>query len=319
MKTGFTKTYILGLIGDMRVQLDPRLSQFDRIGSASQSASSWNQAAPHRGKAGKGSRALSVVATGALYPSESICCSGRRPQILLFGRARLRVSDRMQRLGRTPRLSRFLVGAEAEIDDLLVRRALRYAFALAKEEARPALSFWRVFSFAERTRTRFIQQEIAATYGGLPNGASRPDVEHLFEWRRSWNEAELRLLEYESRPTADGELLEEMQKRRTTAEARYRRELRQIQQAFDDPEFDPDRPVLPLNFMQWRPAVKKYLKKRKAALVEYHMTSEELVIFTVLPSATQCRPVRYRCTSWTPFGSDGQRSDVLQSTGSVLQ
>jgi len=323
VKRGFAKIFILGLIGNARVYLESR---------------SLNAIDPRRGPELLRST-IEKVRLAAKMAREAALYELLQEALFVLGKAyalqgddaksysalalACRVSDRAQRLGRTPRLSRFLVGAAADLDDLLLLGAIRQRFDSGKERPRPLLascrpSLWRLLCFAERLRTRFLQQEIAVASGSTPEGATASDLEQLFEWRRSWNESELTLLEYESAPFADDQLLGDLQKRRNTAEVRYRAELGRVRLAFGIPTFDPDRPVLPSNFMRWLPTLTVYLTRRNAAIVEYHLTSERLVIFVVLPNTIKCRVDAISMEELNAIRSrwaDGR--EVLESSGDV--
>jgi CHAT domain-containing protein/tetratricopeptide (TPR) repeat protein len=203
-----------------------------------------------------------------------------------------RVADRSENRARRPGLMRYLVGAEAPLDDLLVR--VSYVCASDSEDTpseqtrkRKRVPLHAPFCFTERGRTVFLQTQLA----GLslrPKGASESDVEELFSRRRVWHEAELRLLEQEPSPAPDDKVLDGLRERRNMLESRYHKELEDLRQRFADPDYDPDRPTFRLRFADVHTTIQGHLRKRHMALVAYYLTSQYLLEFILLPTRLYC-------------------------------
>ena len=316
-----TKVSILCVIGDARARhsllvTQPKIKK-NELAALARQLRSAARLARETGLLQSLQEALYLL--GKVYASDG---DSARSYYALFLAAR--VSDRLQRPGRTPRMSRFLVGAQAELDDLLIRRALNHSLVSQKNKqggsrTKPSESLTRIFFLAERSRTRFLQKEIGEAYPAVPRGARRADIAQLFAFRRTWQEAELRLLEVESKLGVDEKVLAELQNRRKALEARYRVELERTRQRFGDPNFDPDTPAFPVNFAGCLPLITQYLVEKKAALVEYHINSAHLTIFVLLPKW------QYFRTNTIPISElDAIRlrwakgRETLQSSGNVV-
>jgi CHAT domain-containing protein/tetratricopeptide (TPR) repeat protein len=198
-----------------------------------------------------------------------------------------RVADRTQRSARTPRSSRFFVGERAALDDLLIRVSLGYLSLgkklKAKEGKAKDVPPDRILCFAERGRTVLLQTQLA-NLNLRPKAATSSDMEEFFEGRRSWHEAELRLLERESNPVADRGAMDELGRQRNVLESRYRDELEKMRERFSDPDYDPDKPIFSLRFSDLYSTVADYVSDEQVAVVEYHLTSRYLVVFVILPT-----------------------------------
>jgi CHAT domain-containing protein/tetratricopeptide (TPR) repeat protein len=184
-----------------------------------------------------------------------------------------RVADRLRRRTRTPRTARYLVGTEAPLDALLVRVAL-YAKDVPLRLA---------LQFSERGRTVFLASQLRSLKL-LPDRAREEDVRGLFERRRLWHEAELKLLERESAPSADDEILLKLRNRRTVLETSYFAELAKMREKFGDPRYDPDEPIVPLQFVKIKEIVSEFSNEADTALVEYYLTDRNLMAFVILPT-----------------------------------
>jgi CHAT domain-containing protein len=200
-----------------------------------------------------------------------------------------RMADRLERRARTPRMARYLVGTEAPLDATLVRMAL-YARVQSEEIAskgkgKPTVVPLRfALRFAERGRTVFLATQLRGL-NLLPTGASEEDARELFERRRLWHEAELRLVEQESAPGLDDQVLVTSRERRNRLESGYFAELERIRKKFSDSHYDPDRPVLPVRTEEIREILSEFSKEGDTALVEYFFTDQHLVVFILFPTS----------------------------------
>jgi CHAT domain-containing protein/tetratricopeptide (TPR) repeat protein len=196
-----------------------------------------------------------------------------------------RVGDSLAARARTPRLSRYLVGMQAPLYDLLTVAAFECGSPQRKDagpKAKP-VDLGRVFSFAERGRTVFLRSHLESI-SLLPRGAAPEELRRFFAQRRVWHEAEIRLLEYESARRADVTVLREIQEHRDRCASRYRAELEQVRAKFNDAAYDPDKPIMSVPFADLYPALSQYLETERAALVEYCLTSRGLLVFVWLPT-----------------------------------
>ncbi len=198
-----------------------------------------------------------------------------------------RVADRLERRVRTPRLGHFLVGTRAPLDDLLLRitfshrKFSREMTEQGKKMKAPSLES--IFCSAERGRTVFLQSQLASL-NVLPKGASEIELRKLFGQRREWHEAELRLLERESIPAADDKVLIELGEQRNILESRYHGELESVREKFNDSDYDPDKPMASIRSVELESVIFRYLQEKRAALVEYFLTSLYPVVFVLLPT-----------------------------------
>lgn len=197
-----------------------------------------------------------------------------------------RVTDRLMKRTRAPRLMRYLVGTSIEMNDLLLRISLdsKVLSQRVKKEGAKALQriLFRVFCFMERGRTVFLQTQLA-NLNMLPRGASETRLRNLFELRSEWHEAELNVMEKESRLTTDSATLMELRERRNDRESHYIIELEELRKEINDSDYDPDKPLSGLHPAEIHSVILKYLADKQAALVEYHLTSRSGLIFVILP------------------------------------
>jgi CHAT domain-containing protein/tetratricopeptide (TPR) repeat protein len=199
-----------------------------------------------------------------------------------------RVADRVRRRARTVRLTSYLIGSETPLYDFLIRMSKEYALRLPrgssqKQDNLRLMISCAALNFAERGRTAFLQTELA-NRDLLPKGAHRDELEEFHRLRRQWRGREQRLLEQESDPNTDPNILVVLRAQRNQLESRYLAELTKIRKAFDDPAYDPDRPISPVRFNDIRAALNLCSSKEDTALVEYHITDQYLVVFVLLPS-----------------------------------
>jgi len=199
-----------------------------------------------------------------------------------------RVADRLRTKARTVRLTSYLIGSETPLYDFLIRISKEYALQLAggssqkQDDLRRTISYG-ALRFAERGRTAFLQTELA-NRDLLPKGAQREELREFHHLRREWRGREQRLLELESDPNANPNILAALRAQRNRLESRYLSELAQIRKAFDDSAYDPDRPISPACFDDIRTALNAGSNEEGAALVEYYITDRYLVVFVILPS-----------------------------------
>lgn len=203
-----------------------------------------------------------------------------------------RVADRLERRARTPRLVRYLVGTRTELDKLLVRVALLARSYAEKEPSKEGhrtkpVPLHSALRFAERGRAVFLATQLRSLEL-LPEGATEKELRDLFERRRLWHQAELKLLEQESTPITDENALITLRERRNIAESRYFTELERMRKQFGDPHYDPDQPVLPARLEEIRAVVRGFSKEADTALVEYYFTEQDLVAFVLLPTYLHC-------------------------------
>jgi tetratricopeptide (TPR) repeat protein len=108
-----------------------------------------------------------------------------------------RVSDRLERTVRTPRLHRYWSGLGTPLYTLLVRAAYECTNVLDRDSNRYRVVLRSGLLYAERGRTVLLRSEIAKQ-NLIPRGADRHDVERLFSLRKNWHASELTLIELES-------------------------------------------------------------------------------------------------------------------------
>lgn len=204
-----------------------------------------------------------------------------------------RVVERRHAVARTPRLKMHVGLAGARLYERLIGRSLEYACAQGegvsgsepKRRATDVVSR-SALSFAERGRTRFLQ-DLLATRDLLPANARPGDLRELFALRRLWLETDLRVVEQESSSEhVRSGTLRALQSRRNALEAHYGAELERVRGAFGDPQYDPDRPIAPVRYRDIRSMIDALSAEKGTALVEYYITDRQLAVFVVLPSSS---------------------------------
>ena len=286
VKNGFEKTYALALVGDARVYFEQ-----ESLGTitSEQRAKSCPMLVGELRTAARIARkipARPLLSEALFLLGKAYGLQGNTAKQYCALALAARVGDSLAARARTPRLSRYLVGMQAPLYDLLTVTAFERGFSQPKDpglKAKTGAELHRVFSFAERGRTVFLRTHLASMEV-LPRGAPREDLRGFFAQRRIWHEAEIRLLEYESARRADDTALRELTEHRDRCASRYRAELAQVRAKFNDAAYDPDKWVMGVRFADLYPPLSNYLKTERAALVEYCLTSRGLLVFVWLPT-----------------------------------
>lgn len=203
-----------------------------------------------------------------------------------------RLSDRLHRRARTPRLSRYWTYCEVPLYELLVQVAWRYYQLLRKANKHTTRLGIAVYNsgltFAEKGRTLFLQSELA-NHGFLPRGANREALNDFFALRRRWHQAELRLLEKESsaevdRPEERLKVLDILRVRRNSSENQYLAALEVVRERFGDPAYDPDQPFLPLHCREILALASGLSVDQTTALIEFYFAGGYLMTFVIFPN-----------------------------------
>lgn len=223
-----------------------------------------------------------------------------------------RLTDRIRRRSRTPRLKNYWAGTGVSLYDNLIFVASRYPESGAGDGelaltrfSKKRVALRSAITFSERARVVFLQEELA-NQELLPKGATHDSVREFFALRRAWHKAELSLQEWEALSCAQ---LSEIRLRRDTLEAQYFQTLEAVRKQFDDDSYDPDRPVLPASFSRIQSAVEFLSQERNTALIEYHIRYQRVCIFVVVPRTEQ-----YPCTLM--YSSTGMSGEVLNEISS---
>jgi CHAT domain-containing protein/tetratricopeptide (TPR) repeat protein len=288
----FLKPYVLCLLGDARVcilQDSLGMLKFERRGKIFEMiVRNLREVAKIARQAGMDTvLPESLFLLGQAYHAQNNVPKAFRALVVAS-----RVSDRLHRRARTPRLRHYWAYREASLYELLVQVSWRYYQLLKKLNMHKKLVGAAIFnsglSFAEKGRTLFLQSELA-NREFLPRGATREELNEFFALRQRWHEAELRFLERES--SADlgpveeqGKIFDALRERRDVVEKQYLAALDAIREKFQDPSFDPDRPFLPIRSREIQSLARKLSMQDTTALVEYYFAGRYLMTFVIFPN-----------------------------------
>ncbi len=205
-----------------------------------------------------------------------------------------RAAERLHASARTPRFKSYVIGRGVQIYEPLLRASFAYIARLgsdARLECKRDMIARCALALAERGKTRFLQEQLVSC-NLLPRGAKPEELEELFRLRRLWVGAELKLLELESGSYGNegAELTGSIQSRRNAIERAYGAALVRVREQFNDPAYDPDRPVIPVRFAEISTMLQTLSAMKETALVEYYITDEQLLVFVLLPSRAAVTP-----------------------------
>ena len=131
----------------------------------------------------------------------------------------------------------------------------------------------------------------------LPKASNRQDqpLKELFQLRREWIAAELKLLETEAGANFLARTEQVGQQTRFRAiESRYKAQLQTVRKLYDDIDYDPDKPVPITSYRDLRDAITKLPIAASTAVVEYYITDRNVVAAIHLPTRSTLKTVGIR-------------------------